>query len=116
MAAKLLLPGFGGSYVSEVITGTTVGFIAADTIDVSRCGFFAVQLGSGQGSGTIQMQQSFDGQHWANYGSAITLTSNSAITLFDPTDGPFGAQRITTTLTAGTCQVTITGFPLPRSF
>lgn len=116
MAAILVLPGIGGQYVSETFTAITSASAGLDTLDLSRCGMFSIQLGSGQGQGSVQMQQSFNGVNWANYGTALTVTSNGAVSLFDLTDGPFGMQRITTSLTLGTCRVTVTGYPIPMSW
>lgn len=99
------MPGLGGQYLSEVFTQTATG---ADTIDMSRCGMFSIQIGSGQGGGTVQMQQAFNGI-FANYGSALTITSSGAIALFDESDGPFGIQRFSVTLAAGTVQIMVTG-------
>lgn len=122
MASKHLLPGYGNAYLSETITSLTASTAGADTIDCSRCGMLAVQLGSGQGSGSIQMQQAFAFHPatnlpiWGNFGSSITIQSSGPITLFDITDGPFGLMRFQSTLTAGTASVSIVGFPIPNSW
>lgn len=109
MAAKLLLPGIGGTYTSESFTSTTTG---ADTIDMSRCASFAV-IAAGTGAGSIQLQQSFDMTTWSNFGSAITLTSTGPTTLFEETDGPFGVLRFSITYTAGTIQpIKLVGYPV----
>ena len=112
MAAKLILPGFGGTYTSAVITALTASTAGDDTFDLSRCARFAVALGAGQGSGTVQLQQTFNGgTTWSSFSTAITVASVGPTTLFEESDGPFGLMRFTTSLTAGTCQVTIVGVP-----
>lgn len=110
MAAKLILPGLGGQYTSESFAATATG---ADTLDMSHCAGFAVEGGTGNGAGSVQVQQSFDMVTFANLGTAITVTSNGPVTLFNQSAGPFGVIRLSVTVTAGTVKaMTITGLPL----
>ncbi len=118
MAAINLLPGMGGQYVSEIFSAVIVNSIAADTIDCSKCGMLAVTCTS-FGTGTYQLEQSFNPgaspAQWNPFGSSVSVTSSN--TLFDITDGPFGVLRFRmVSLSAGTSRITITGFPIPRSF
>lgn len=115
MAAKLLLPGFGGQYVSETFTGVSASSVGADTIDCSHVASLAVGITTGAGSAgtSIILQQTVDGTLWQNLGSAITANS---ITLLDVTDNPFLRVRIRATITAGTVVVSLTGFPVQVSW
>lgn len=122
MAAINLLPGYGGQYTSAVITSLTANTAGADTIDLSKCGMFAISIASGGGGGTIQFQQALsfnpttNAPLWINFATAITLASAGVNALFDITDGPFGMMRFLSTLTAGTAQLAITGWPIPPNF
>ena len=109
MAAKSLLPGHGGAYTSEDFISTSA--VGADTLDLSLCHSFAVQISSiTSPAGDIQIEQTFNGSDWASYGSAIAVTDGT-ISRFDETDGPFGTIRINATgITAGAVTVTIVGF------
>ena len=111
MAARLLLPGIGGQYVSEVFTTTVAG---ADTLDATRCAQLAVQIikTSGTPAGTIQLTQSFDGTKFANLGTAISVVTDGTIVVFDITDGPFGMLQIQAAVSAGSIKVYITGLPV----
>lgn len=118
MAAKHLLPGYGGKYTSETLNeSSTTG---ADTIDLSRCAQFMAQViyVSGTPAGTLTMTNSVDGTNFVPLGSAIdvsTVTSTtSAISRYDVTDGPFGVIRIDATSMTGTGAVTvqIVGWPV----
>lgn len=116
MAQRVVLPGLGGQYTSETFTAVTSASAGLDTLDLSRAAMFAVQFGSSQGQGSVQLQQSFNGLNWASFGPSITVSSNSAIQLFSIGSGPFGMMRILTSLTAGTCRLTVTAYPLPTSW
>jgi hypothetical protein len=112
MAARLLLPGFGGQYVTETLdANSTTG---ADTLDASRCAQLAVQIKhiSGTPSGSVQLQVTYDGTNWANYADAIAVTTDGTIVLYDTTDGPFGLMRVSESIAAGSVKVYITGFEL----
>jgi hypothetical protein len=109
MAAKLLLPGYGGVYTSEEFTSSST--IGADTIDVSPCRGFLVQISMVSGAGDIQLEQTANLSDWADLGSAISVAADGAVTRFEDTDGPFGLLRIDATgITAGTVVVTLVGF------
>ncbi len=121
MAAIMLLPGFGGSYSSSVITSLTAGTVGSDTLDCSRCAQLAIVLGTSAGAngqGTIQIEQSFTGPTgpYIIIGTVITISSNGTSALLDVTDGPFGLVRFKSTLVAGTTNVNIVGFPIQRMF
>ncbi len=108
MAAKLLIPGFGGKYESETFDASST--VGADTIDCHQADHLGVQVSStGTPGGDIQLEQTFNGSDWEDFGSAMPATDGS-IARFDPTDGPFGLLRIDATgITAGTAEaVTVT--------
>lgn len=109
MASLLLLPGFGNAYTSTSFIALSSNSVGTDTLDMSRCSSFAVQLG-GTASGTgVQLQQTFDlsqGGNWANFGSIITNVG-----LFDITDGPFGVIRLGSVSTINATSVRVVGFP-----
>lgn len=108
MAAKLLLPGFGGAYTSESFTTTAVG---ADTIDASRCGRLAIQIAGTAATGSIDLQQSFIGvSKWSTIVPTMSVTDATAVLIPDDL-GPFGVLRLNSNVTGGTCTVTIVGFP-----
>ena len=113
MAAKLLLPGFGGKYTSETFTATdTTG---ADTIDVSGCDSWSIQVTASSPVGTMDVQQTFDGTNWAVLDNDSPLT-NGTIILHGPDEGPYGRIRIDATdLTSGTFSVQLTGHRLTRN-
>jgi hypothetical protein len=109
MAAKLLLPGYGGAYTSEEFTASST--IGADTIDVSPCRGFLAQISMVSGAGDIQLEQTANLSDWADLGTAISVGTDGAVTRFEDTDGPFGLLRIDATgITAGTVVVTLVGF------
>jgi hypothetical protein len=113
MAAKLLLPGLGGKYQSEVFgTSSTTG---ADTIDMSRCSSFAVQIFhfGGTGGGTVQITHSLDGSTFANLGSTIDCTTSGTTSRFDSSDGPFGILRIDGTSVTDSVYCLIVGYESP---
>lgn len=108
MAAILLLPGQGGKYTSETFSAISLNSVGADTIDMSRCSAFSVQLSSTTSNPAVQLQWSHDLTNWVNLGSIVTSG-----TLFDLTDGPFGAIRIGSATTAVTAfTVSIIGYPI----
>jgi hypothetical protein len=116
MAAKLLLPGFGGMYTSESLTASATA--GADTIDCSRCGQIAVTIIGTSADGNIDFTQSFNGG--LNYSPIISTLTNwnvntttTTTVLLDVTDGPFGVWKIDPTdIVSGTAVVYITGFPI----
>ena len=113
MAAKLILPGMGGAYRSEVFSAVSANSIATDTLDLSRCGSFAIQFDSRASiTGTVQLEQTFNGgDAWTSFGSAITLSSGATV-LFEESDAPFGIMRLRlVSITVGTTAATIVGFP-----
>lgn len=122
MAAKVIEPGFGGRYTSESMTLTTVAANGADTIDCSRCASLALQISARNlvgATGTLQLQQSFDGTNFANLGGTLSIATLGAVLLFDPTDGPFGLiriQAISTGTNGSTVTATLIGFPLQTQF
>ncbi len=95
MAAKLLLPGYGGQYTSETITGSAAGATGADTLDLSLLISFSVEVTAAAtvGASTFKVQQTFDGVNWSDLGSAVAIALG-AVTLFPPTAGPFGMCRL----------------------
>lgn len=112
MAAKNLLPGFGGKYTSEAIAGGANG---ADVIDASKAATLAFQVTQKSGdSTTITVQQSLDGTNWA------TLTTfSSTLGTYKPlaiTAGPFGLIRLAANGTTGTNTIVLVGWPLPVGF
>lgn len=118
MASINLLPGFGGQYTSSVITSLTSGQAGSDTIDCSKCYTLAITLGSASGQGTVQLRQAFafhsnGSPIWSNFNNPITVASGGVNAIFVSSGGPFGLMSFTTSLVAGTTQVTITGFPMP---
>lgn len=115
MAAKLILPGFGGAFTT-VAVGSTDAIIqeaGSDlTLDMSHCTHFAIQVQSTAGTpvGTVQLTQTFSGVSQSNLGTTINVATDVA-TLFDATDGPFGQIRIdATAITGGSVKFTIVGF------
>lgn len=115
MAAKVLLPGFGGSYTSETFSGVSLNSVGADTIDCSYCASLAVSIittGSITGL-SLRIEQSFDNVGWTLLGSAITAAS---VTLYSITAGPFGLIRFKNSITTGTVALRLTGFPLQTSW
>jgi hypothetical protein len=106
MAAKSLLPGFGGVYTSESFTGTAVG---ADTIDASRCAQIIIQTSSAAATGAVDLQQSFASGKWANLSTALSLT-DAAITPLSIIQGPFGLLRFNAAVTGGTVSFTLVGY------
>ena len=116
MAAKLLLPGFGGMYTSETFDNNNT--LGIDTIDCSHCAQLALQVhkvsAAMPGAGTFQLTQSFDGTTFANLGTTLATTTDGAVLLYDVTDGPFGVIKIKPASidTAGTVNATLTGWPI----
>ncbi len=107
MAAKQLLPGMGGAYTSEALTGTQTG---TDTIDASRCGQLALQASSTGASGAVDLQQSFNGgTSWSVLSSSMSV-ANGASVLLPTSSGPFGMLRLNATVTGGTVTYTIVGY------
>jgi len=104
MAAKALLPGFGGR-----TTITLSDTENSDTFDMSMCESFAVTLTDETGTSSVQMKQSFDGVTWTSLGAA--LAAEGDVQKYDITDGPHGLLRFDQTGT-GTAVLTLVGFPL----
>jgi hypothetical protein len=115
MAAKFLLPGFGGAYTSEQFTNNATNGV--DTLDCSRCAQFAIQIKkiSGTPAGTIQLQQSF-GAGNANLGAAINVAVDGQTVTIPVTSGPFGLLSIVNNVSSGTITVTIVGQPDQASY
>lgn len=113
MANIQLLPGYGAMYTSESIVGAASGTAGADVIDTSRCEQFAVQVEAvtTPGSSTLQVQQTFDGTHWADLGSAMVIAAGNIIR-FSSTGGPYGKIRLKVIDAAAAVHVTfvIVGF------
>ena len=116
MAAKLLMPGLGGTYTSETFDNNNT--LGVDTIDCSHCAQLSVQVhmvsAAMPGAGTIQLVQTFNGTVYANLGTTLATTADGAILPLDVTDGPFGIVKIKPASidTAGTVNVTLTGLPI----
>ncbi len=112
MASKLLLPGFGGAYTT-LISAVSTNSTGTDTIDCSRCDRIVLSLGSSTGTPSVQLQQTFDLFAWVNINTVVTVASGGIYGTYLPTAGPFGVVRPVMTLAAGTCTLTLTGFPVP---
>lgn len=112
MAARVLLPGFGGQYTSETFSAVSTNSIGSDTLDCSHVESLALQIqkGGGTGAGTLTIQETFDHLSYVTR-AALSLTTDGVVTYLDTTDKPFGKMRISATVTAGTGGVTFTGFP-----
>ena len=107
MAAKHIIPGYGGQYTSESLQGA----IGADTIDLSGVNelLVGVKAVSGTPTGTFQLEQSANGTSWAALGSAIAV--DAVTSRFSITSGPFGLCRINAASVAtAPVIVTLTGF------
>jgi hypothetical protein len=104
MAAKSLLPGFGGRTTITLSDTET-----SDSFDMSMCESFAVVLTDETGTSSVQMQQSFDGVKWASLGAALATEGDTQ--KYDVTDGPHGLIRFDQT-GSGTAVITLVGFPL----
>jgi hypothetical protein len=104
MAAKLLLPGFGGRTTITLSDTDT-----SDTYDMSLCESFAAVLTDETGTSSVQPEQSFDGANWATLGSALASEGNTLKQ--DHTDGPHGLIRFVQT-GSGSAVITLVGFPL----
>lgn len=106
MAAKSLLPGFGGKYTSEAIVGGATGL---DTIDCSLVGELAFQVtGQAGDSTTVTVKQSFDGVH---FGAFTTFSSAvGTIKLMQTINaGPFGILQLSLNGTTGGNTIIIVG-------
>lgn len=106
MAKVLLLPGFGGIYVTTVPGGGT----AVDEIDCSKAASLIFQTTIHvDDATTITVEETFDGVNWA------TLTTFSAtlgtIKKLTYTSGPFGRIRFKANGTTGSCTITTIGMP-----
>lgn len=115
MAAKLLLPGYGGKYTSESFSSTVAG---VDTLDCSRCAQILVQIvhDSGTPAGTMQLTQTVDGTHFANLGSAIDVATDGTYLIGDVTSGPYGIIQLSAAISSGAVHVEIVGFPIQEHF
>jgi hypothetical protein len=112
MAAKLLLPGYGGRYVSDTVDLNSTE-ANVDTIDMSLCNEFTIQIShvSGTPAGTIQPQQSINGSDWADLGGTINVATDGTATKYEATDGPFGLMRFNpTNISAGAVNYAIVGY------
>jgi hypothetical protein len=109
MAAKLLLPGNGGRYVSETFASTDTS--SADTLDCSQCEQIAVQIEQvTAATGDIQMEMTLNGTLWSSVSSPISVATDGLIAQFGITTGPFMLMRINPTgITGGTVKVHIAG-------
>lgn len=116
MAARLLLPGYGGKYTSEAIA---FGGTGADIIDCSRTFqlLFEVVQHSGDAA-TVTVQTSLDPTF---PGTPATLTTfSSALGTIKPIPGtaavaPFGFIRFVMSAgTSGTTQIAVTGWEAQR--
>lgn len=101
METLTLQPGFGGRFrYAFQVPQETVAHVGEFGLDLSRCAQWALQVTGVEGDAiSVQVQQSFNGTHWANLGSAITLNAAGAVRLFDITDGPHGFIRFVFTNT-----------------
>jgi hypothetical protein len=104
----------GGRYTTETFNAAST--IGLDTIDMSRCASFAIQMdtvGTTVNAGSVDIEQSFNGTDWATLYSALGVTTDGTILAFDATDGPFGLLRVNATaITAGSgCLFTFVGYP-----
>ena len=118
MAAKLILPGFGGAYTTESWTfsaGISTGSVGTDVLDLSHCAQFMVQINS-SGTGSIQIEQALAGTGgvFSSLGSSISVLTAGTVSRFDVTDGPFGVIRVNYgSISAGTgISATIVGWPI----
>jgi hypothetical protein len=104
MAAKHLLPGFGGRQTITLLVNDD-----SDIFDLSLCEAFAVQMTAETGSTSVQIEQSFDGVNWVALGAAITVVGTTQ--KYDITDKPHGLIRLNGTGAGGTGSVmTLVGF------
>ncbi len=112
MAAKLLLPGYGGMYTSEAFTSDNTAGV--DTIDLSRCNSFMTQVIHGSTAptaGNIQLEGSTNLTNWANLGTTNAVATNGGMVRYDITDGPFGVIRIKpASIDTGSVTVNIVGY------
>lgn len=111
MADVLMQPGFGGEYISEVFSGDGDG---ADTVDISRCNGFGVQVEkvSGTPVGTVQIKHTYGAPTYANFSTPIDLANDGAITRFPgPLNDPVGKIKFSVTLAGGSVKLRVYGTP-----
>lgn len=114
MANWLLLPGFGGKYTSPSYDLNST--VDDETIDCSRCASLAVQVihDSGTPAGTVQLEQSLDGSHWASFGDTINVASNGQMARIAIDDAPIGVIRINpASISAGAVHFILVGHEMP---
>lgn len=113
MAARLLLPGYGGKYTSEAIAFG--GAVGQDTIDCSRCAQLLFEVVSHTGDATgVTIQQSLDAVNWATL-TTIASANTGTIKQLNVTAGPFGLIRIQITGgTTGNTALSVVGWEMQR--
>lgn len=113
MGARLLLPGYGGKFETPTLDSTS-DEETSDTLDVSRCASFAVQVEEvSTASGTIFLEHSFDGENWAPFGTAIDAGDDAKVYLYGIDKGPFGRIRFNPSIVSGSAKVSVVGYQLP---
>lgn len=118
MAAKLLLPGFGGQdtqTLSVVENGSEV--FTTDNYDMSRMASFSVQVTSYTGDGVLNLrvQQTFDGTNWVDINTGAVTIAGTAFR-FPASSQPFGRVRVGALATNSSNDtdilvLTLTGWP-----
>lgn len=108
MAARLLLPGYGGRYTTETFDSNSA--VGADTLDCSHLDSLGIQVDSSGIAGTVDIEQTFNGTDWAVLVDNMVCADGTA-TRLDTTDGPFGLLRVNATdITSGTASLAFVGF------
>lgn len=111
MAAKILMPGHGGTTTITVPVGTA----AADTLDCSRCqaGMVIVIANANSAAGTFAINEAFGPSGVAIARAATQAVTDATRILYDVTDGPFGNFSFSgANVTTAAITVTVTGFAL----
>jgi hypothetical protein len=104
MAAKLLLPGAGGSTTEDFTESSTT---TGHTYDCRNLGSVTIQqdFNTGTPSGTFQMQRSLDQTNWESIGGAITATDGRIDSYDRATYGSLGTLRVDGTNLGGSSVV-----------
>jgi hypothetical protein len=108
MARYLLLPGMGGRYEQSItLTADSVEHVSSE-IDFSRCAQGAIYVKTwASGDLTLQVEQSFDGTNFTDFGSPQTVqVAGDQITL-PVTAGPYGILRVQASSSDTAAAVTI---------